>query len=428
MTSSATQLTLTSDPVELGQWYTVTGQYRAGQLKLTVLAGNGVETLSQQSQPLSGVIDYGSGDLTLELGDNYTGLMQGVEFFDWNRKPLVTFDDDSLVKQIQLDASGVAKVAVKSTGVYGDSSVSPEAKSALFQKIPLVMNDIQNPTEKSTGYISLTTESAYQVMAEQYTSNAPIPENAQIAYLYNTNPTSQFDLFFISKAHAAGDWVPTLDELEEMAKEAADAVAEAATWVVPYDDMITIAEQLEYRKTNSSEYNPMLLAASSLSVLSVIPTPFTKVLKPIMKPIKAVAKVVGKGKFGQAFSNKFLELARACVADKGKGSACDKLESLLPFLEIIGYMYIADPEGFTEMVQSVASEDDFITLFEFLTMDIDPSWFGLDDNPITQVMPSPTPYLQWMGISTAYAKTSTSLIKEFGKSFLRVLSNLSKKV
>lgn len=411
------EVTLQTVPLDLNAWHNLVVRYADGALTLQINSANGFEVIHEYTASLRGPLALGEHAM-LQVGGGLVGRLKGLEVFNSKSEKIVTFENGSDERLVQLDENGQAKVKVKSTGVFG-TGVTEDASVSRIQKLPITLGD-----GSATSYITVMTLSAFKSTAEMQVSNEPIPDDA-IASL-STRPrasTAAISVPAIFRVANAGfwDWVPSPQELKAAGEKALEYTAEAATWIVPYDDVLIIAEQLEYFKNNDPRYNVMLLTASSLSVLSVIPTPFTKALKPIMKPIKALAKIVGQGKFGVAFGKKFLALARGCVDEKGKGAACKTLQALLPFIETVGYMYLSDRDTFNKILTAIESEEDFLTLFEFLTMDIDPEWFGVTIPSIPDVADAST--LNSLGIRVAHA--SSKDYKKFAGGVMAMLKKMS---
>jgi hypothetical protein len=420
---------VTSAPLEFGRWYNITGSYQDGRIKLSVNDALGVRELSQAEISGGGSVVHSDAADPLQIGRGLEGFMRGFEFFDLTRSPLLELESGQVTSSVTLDDEGQASMVIRSTGRLAEG-MAAEAKSSFLRQLPIRIERSSRPGDVDISYVSLVTEEGYQQIVSAYTTSAPLPERALEARRYalqteNLYALRSFGQLPFPYAQAGFfDWVPSADELANMAKKGIEYAAEAATWVVPYDDVITIAEQLEYLANDHPDYNPMLLAASSLSVLSAIPTPFTKALKVIMKPIKALAKIIGKGKFGKAFGKKFLALAKDCFDSNGKGLACNTLQSMMPFLEAVGYMYLADPQAFEEMLASLESEDDFIAMFEFMTLGIEPEWLGLDEPNVTQnIFPGNNlPLL--LGVPVAYAKDPADKVKGFGQKLLVMFKKL----
>lgn len=417
-----------SAALDLGLWYNITGSYQDGRIRLDINDALGVRELSKAEIAADGSVVYGAAE-SLSIGKGFEGLMRGFEFFDLARGPLLELGSGQVTSTVKLNGEGVASIVVRSTGRLAEG-MAAEAKSNFLRQVPLRIERSSRPGDVDVSYVSLVTEESYQQIISVYTSSAPLPAGAlearrhalQTQNLYALRSFGQLPFPYAQAGFL--DWVPSADELSNMAKKGLEYAAEAATWIVPYDDVITIAEQLEYLANDHPDYNPMLLAASSLSALSAIPTPFTKALKVIMKPIKALAKIIGKGKFGKAFGKKFLALAKDCFDSNGKGLACDTLQNMMPFLEAVGYMYLADPQAFEEMLASLESEDDFIAMFEFMTLGIEPEWLGLDEPSVTQnIFPgSNLPLLS--GVPVAYAKDPADKVKGFSQKLLVMFKKL----
>lgn len=424
---------VTTPPLEPNIWHNVVGRYRNGKLELVVNNAAGSQQLFKDSVDLQGNISYGQAEQQLRLGNGFSGRMRGFDLFDLRSSALLTFANGQTSSTITLDEDGKAKVVVMATGLLGQA-LGAEAKEALINRIPVLVHKEAESTESVVSYITLTTLDGYRMLTGMQVSTAPLPASADVARWDMPGYQPLYGLTLASwmpVAHAGwGDWVPTLAEMQKAAGEAVSIVAEAATYLVPYDDVITIAEQINYKLNDDPRYNGMLLAAASLSVLSVIPTPFTKPLKAIMKPIKAFAKVVGRGKFGVGFAKKFLAEIERCIDGRGKGAACKTLEATLPFIEVMAYMYLEDEQGFKEMVDSITSEETFLALFDFLLMGIEVEWFGLEGLDLSDAAAPYVPFMRKLNIANAYAsEKSTRLLgrglgklrRELGGNFMGVV-------
>lgn len=424
---------VTTPPLEPNIWHNVVGRFRSGKLELVVNNAEGSQQLFNDSVDLQGSIIYGQAEQQLLLGNGFSGRMRGFDLFDLRSSALLTFANGQTSSTITLDEEGKAKVVVMATGLLGQA-LGAEAKEALINRIPVLVHKEAESTESIVSYITLTTLDSYRMLTGMQVSTAPLPASAETARwnmpgyqpLYGLTMTS-----WMPVAHAGwSDWVPTLADIQKAAGEAVTIVAEAATYLVPYDDVITIAEQINYKLNDDPRYNGMLLAAASLSVLSVIPTPFTKPLKAIMKPIKAFAKVVGRGKFGIGFAKKFLAEIERCIDGRGKGAACKTLEATLPFIEVMAYMYLEDEQGFKEMVDSITSEETFLALFDFLLLGIEVEWFGLEGLDLSDAAQPYVPFMRKLNISNAYASEKSSrllgrglgkLRRELGGNFMGII-------
>lgn len=410
-----------SPPLSPDTWHNVAGSYRNGRLELAIHDAAGNREVSKVAVDLQGDIEYGAAEQQLLLGGGYSGRMRGFDLHDWRSRPLVAFADGQTRALVTLDDQGSARLPLSASGGFG-LGLGAEAKEILINRIPVMLRRSGATTEESYGYVTLTTTDSYRALVGMQVSAAPPPASVATAGL-PMRPLHQLHGLtlpgWITAAHAGwSDWLPSLDEIKQAANQAVDIVAEGVKYIVPYDDAIAIAEQLAYRYNNDPRYNGMLLAASSLSVLSVIPTPFTKVLGRVMKPIKEFARRVGGSKFAIAFAEKFIVDVEKCIDGRGKGASCRALEGAMPFIETMGYMYVEDPDGFMEIVNSIASKDQFLAIFEFLMMDIDPAWFGLEDLLAAEAAQPYMPLMRGMNFPEAYASTGRATL--MGRGLLKL--------
>jgi hypothetical protein len=417
---------LTSKKLSANVWYNVIARYDGANLRLTVNAQDGITEISSGSTQLSGAVAYGTAT-DIVIGGGFEGRLRGFDLYDLNGPALLTFANGSDTAQVVLDDQGVGSVGIRSTGEL-ESLVAAEARDNFIRKIPVEMQRSAQPGQIDVDYITLLTRASYQAVLETYTSSVQLPPEAIAAYT-NSPQYEPFNalpgLKVFPVAYAGwSDWVPSVETLKEMGTKGLEIAGEAVSWVVPYDDAIIIAQQVEYWNNGSPEYNPMLLAASSLSVLSIFPLPFTKALKFVMKPVKKLAGLIGKGKFGIAFGKKFLQLAKECIDGRGKGLACQTLEAVIPFVESIGIMYLTDEAAFKEMVASLDSEEDFLTLFNFALLGIDLEWFGLSEAEtppdITLTMSNP------LGLRVAYASAAGDMVRKSARGILGSYKKLKK--
>ncbi|MCU7843292.1 MAG: hypothetical protein KZQ93_05580 [Candidatus Thiodiazotropha sp. (ex Monitilora ramsayi)] len=230
-------------------------------------------------------------------------------------------------------------------------------------------------TEGFDNYISLISKEGFKAIGSEYMDTYSRNAPPIVAYNFGPQPSNSLvsDIggktldFLIPPAHAAfwDSW-----------SDAWEAVKEAASWVIPYEDFKKLGQQLYYLATGDKRFDAKELTFAALGVATIIP--IMKPLKPLLKPVQGFITRYGNkpiirhlgGVLGRATSE----------ALKGR---TDKLLSLLPYLMIIAELAM-DPEGLDTilmLVDSVKSADDVWTWIEYLNLPTD-GWIGDTPPPV----------------------------------------------
>ncbi|MEJ2612868.1 MAG: hypothetical protein P8179_23110, partial [Candidatus Thiodiazotropha sp.] len=347
-------VSVSSNPLALNQWHAVAGRYHNGNLELVVDG-------EVYSTSATGALAWGMSGI--RIAGSYTGLLDSVKLYDWESQPLVTFDDGSLSKTLDLDTTP-GMLTIQSTG---QMNAQPGAALTTLR--------VAITTEGFDNYISLISKEGFKAIGREYMDtynrNAPpIAYNnlgAPSASNLAANLGGQALDFFIPPAHAAfwNDW-----------GDAWEAVKEAASWLIPYEDFVNLGKQLYYLATGDDRFNARELTFAALGVATV--SPMMKPLRPLLNPVKRFITRYGNkpiirhlgGVLGRATSE----------AVKGR---TEKLLSLLPYLMIVAELAM-DPEGLDTilmLVDSVKSADDVWTWIEYLTLPTD-GWAGEAPPPV----------------------------------------------
>ncbi len=296
------------------QWHRVAAKIDSGRVYLYV---DGVET----SKALSGAVTAKMG--RIELG-GLTGRIRGFRVYDHSLAPLITFPDGAT--QTHLSEAN-AELTVISQGNLG--------KAVSGSKLKILPVALIGPEERN--YASLVTKAGFKDLAIQY-YNTFGADSAPVV----SNPLG----FIISSAHA---W--TWDSVWE-------GVKDGVGFLIPYEDFITIGQQLIYFANNDSRFDATTLAFASIGAATIIP--IARPLKPLLGGIKRV--VDGMRRFPGA---KYFAGVVGTAVKMGLSGKTDKLEKLLPFIQIIAEIY-NDDEAFKFILSAIESEDDLWVWVEYI--------------------------------------------------------------
>ncbi|MEJ2066221.1 MAG: Ig-like domain-containing protein, partial [Reinekea sp.] len=222
-----------SDVTATGKWHRVATRMSNGQLELYVDS-------QLYSRPVAGELDYTSvTDITFGELD---AVMRGFRLYDWSSAMLISFADNTTTKPL---TTGSHTVTVQSLGHLGD--LLPDS---LLESIRVAV--ITGSGERN--YVSLLSKLGYRSVAMQYLNT--ISPESPVALQAMDNP---FD-GWIDTAQA---W--SWDSVWEKAKS-------AISFVIPYEDFISIGQQLVYLMDKDWEnFDPVTLAFASLGAATVIP-------------------------------------------------------------------------------------------------------------------------------------------------------------
>ena len=349
--TSAGVFNITSAALTPNQWHTVAGRYFNGQLELEV---DGVAVTPVAA---TGALSYSHNQLT--LGQDYTGHLSELLWYDWNGQPLLRLPNNDVTMQVPLDATGKAVVKLSSTGQLNQHL----SNAALGQhRITLATTGFQQP-------VNLLSQATYALIAGEYATTLEWQQletqyPIQLTQSYLPNIKNPLDLF-ISPAYAG--W---LDGLPSWAGAALD-------WVLPIRDIEMVFTQMGYLLNKDARFDPVETAIAGLGILTVVPV--AKPLKFVLNPIKKLYRSVGNKPFMKAMAS-----VMGRYAEHAKKLDFDKMYSLLPYLLIVAEM-IQEPDAILLMVDSIESADDLFVWIDFLNLPVE-GWDGDGEPPEVELV------------------------------------------
>ncbi|MBU2970119.1 hypothetical protein KO527_12225 [Pseudoalteromonas sp. C2R02] len=341
--------TVSSDaPISLENWHTVAGKYHNGKLVLEV---NG----HLNSQDATGELAYSVTQRGLTIGENFSGKLSSFKAYDYDAQPLVTFEDGTTEKNYTFAADEtLAAVKVISTG-----KLNQNGEQASTIRVGL-------QTQSQNNFIGVISKQFYGQFASFYTETEQPPGYPPVAMNYYKNYTP-FPLMGV--AHAGFfDW--SFDDVWDNLKTAANVL-------LPFEDIKTFYEQVNYLIDDDKRFDPMELTISGIGVLTIVPIlkpliPVKNALKAFFRPlkssnpkfIKAIGRVLGR------------------VGDDVLQGKYDTAFNLGLFMMLVGEM-LADEEaraGLMVMINSIQSDDDFFAWLDYLSLPAD-GWEGDGEPP-----------------------------------------------
>ena len=340
-----------SAPLSVDTWHSIAGRYYNGTLELEVDGA-----LYQAA--VTGDIIYNNGT-TLNVGEKFAGFMSGLRFYDWNSAHLMAFSSGGNTDSVVLDAGGSGSISVHSLGHMNDQQ-SGSAISLL--RIAIISGDERK-------YVSVVSSELYGELGSYYIDNlAPDAPPINMAGITRdmrggTRYAETAIDYFVTPAHA---WDFSVSNFSKW-------VGAAVSWVIPYEDIMMLGEQIYYLATSDSRFDPMQLALSAVSTLTVIP--IAKPLKFVIGPLKSMLPFVKLA--NNKFIKSFASIVGGAVKRAWDSKSFQRIVDLLPMLIIAGEM-MADPEardGLLLIVKTVQSDDDLWAWFEYLRLPTD-GWSG----------------------------------------------------
>ncbi len=431
ITTDQGSYSLTSAPLNQGEWTTVAGRYQNGQLLLAI-------NDTQQTTTASGNIQYHDID-QLKIGHHFNGKMTSLKFFDGSALPLVEFSNGTQQQTISLDGSGHKEITVKSTGRLNSTGT----KLAMLSVAIVDENNQQ-------GFINLVSTPLFKQLGGHYVDfiadDAPPIDTA---YLNNPYQNKQVASTFgenlingiITPAHAVDG---------QFFMDVGSEIWELINWIIPFEDIGILGKQLYYLGTDDPAYKPLELALSALGTLSIIPLPPTKALKGAVVAMRAGLKAVSKvnPKFLKVFASVVGRVAEKAfkpvfrylkdsswttLLRNGKRGALERVNldaiiNVAPFIIIFGEM-LGTEEGRTSLVtlvKSVKSDDDLFAWIDYLRLPTD-GWTGSKLPPVkfSQLTPALDKGLPWyqtivknallLTVSDTQAGALTNVTKKLSK-------------
>lgn len=397
--TSTGQHSVQSAPLTVGQWYTVAGRYFNGTLELAV------EGLSHDQTAAAGTLKYGISQRGLSIGEDFSGHLVSLKFYDWTGAPLMTFADGSTSITHQMQAAH-DRVEVISTG-----SMNLRGEQAGMLRIGLLADGQQT----FVGVISkahFTELSKFQLETNSELKYPPLTT----AYQQQMTP---WPLMGVANA-GLGDWI---------AENALDVLKAAVGFLIPYEDGISLVKQLYYFGFDKGQFDVTELVLSALGVVTGIPLPFTKIFAPLVGTLKTVLRSLKlvNPRFFTAMGGLMTK-----IIDELKNKRYDTIYSMAPMLLVMGEM-VADGEarqGFMMLIKSIGSVDDLLVWARYLGLPAD-GWED-DGNPpqvsyqstldVTPDMSNPLGF-----INTAYASRPTTARRIAGAVIGRTILKLSRK-
>ncbi|WP_070884417.1 Ig-like domain-containing protein [Pseudomonas argentinensis] len=255
--------------------------------------------------------------------------IRSVKMFDWNSAPLISFANGSSTASLQ---AGANKLVVSSLGSLGKRVVGSQLKQL---RVAVVSGQERN-------FISLLTRNGFAELAGQMMDASP-PADMPISQYQLSNPVSRL----IPSAYA---W--TWDTVWETAKEGVGLL-------IPYEDFITIGEQLIYWSNDDPRFDAGTLAFAAIGAATVIPV--AKPIKPFLAPAKKMVAALKKFPGIKHFAGAIGSSVKGGLSGNTK-----RLEQLLPFI-LLGVELYQDEESFSFMMNAIQSEDDLWVWVDYLS-------------------------------------------------------------
>lgn len=323
------EFSVTLSGVGADAWHSVAVRMWHGQLELYV---DGRVAKSAYSGALN------SGSSGLSVG-GLAAHIRSVRVFDWNSAPLISFAGGGYSADLQVGAN---KLVVNSMGNLGKRVAGSQLKQT---RVAVVSGQERN-------FVSLLTRAGFADLAGQMMVAAP-PADLPVSQYQLTNPVSRF----IPSAYA---W--TWDSVWEVAKEGVGLL-------IPYQDFITIGEQLIYWSNNDQRFDAGTLAFAAIGAATVIPV--AKPIKPLLGPAKSMVAALKRFPGAKHFAGAIGSAVKAGLSGNTK-----RLEQLLPFIQI-GVELYQDDEAFSFLMNAIQSEDDFWVWVDYLAeLALDAGGFG----------------------------------------------------
>ena len=267
--------------------------------------------------------------------------IRSVKVFDWNSSPLISFANGTGTANLQVGAN---TLVVNSLGNLGKRVSGSQLKRL---RVAVVSGQERN-------FVSLLTRDGFVDLARQMMDAAP-PADMPVGQFNPTNPVSRL----IPSAYA---W--TWDSVWNLAKE-------GIGMFIPYEDFITIGEQLIYWSKDDPRFDPGTLAFAAIGAATVIPV--AKPIKPLLGPAKKMVAALKKFPGIKHFAG-----AMGSAAKSGLSGNTKRLEQLLPFIQL-GVELYQDDEAFSFLMNAIQSEDDFWVWVSYLSeLALDAGGFGAE--------------------------------------------------
>ena len=363
--TQAGTFTVSQSGIAAGQWHRVATRVQNGKLELYV---NGEVT----HVPITGtllngktVTDPFTGDPVNIVGQYELGgakaIVRGFKIYDWSSQPLVALADGS---DSQLLDAGSQDLTIKSLGNLGQLRSGSQLKTL---RVAVVAGGQRN-------YLSLMTKNGYQAIGSQYLTT--ISPQSPFSVQYQPNPLAGL----VPTAHAwswNGVW---------------EGVVSSVGLLIPYEDFISIGEQLVYLANRDWEnFDAATLAFASMGAATIIP--LAKPLKPLLGPAKKMVDFMKRFPASKHFAG-----AIGSAVKLGLNGKTEKLANLVPFIEIAVVLY-EEPEVFEFVLDAIESEDDLWVWVDYFAAIID-----YDNSEDVAMLDSVQENPIWIGVHSAYAQ------------------------
>jgi len=308
-----------SEAVTSGEWHSIATRIQHGRLELYV-DGKVTQTA------ISGDLIYDNKE-HIELGGAQS-VLRGFRVYNWASQPLVAFDGGSTSVSVN---KGEKTLTIKSLGNLGKVRAGSQLKTL---RLAITAGGKKN-------YVSLMSSYGYQELSKRYRST--IGASTASTVQYQPNPLSGL----VPTAHAWG-W----DSIW-------DGVVDAVGYLIPYEDFITIGEQLVYlAQRDWKNFDAATLAFASIGAATVLP--IAKPLKPLLGPAKKMVDFMKRFPASKYFAGVIGTAVKKALSGDTK-----KLGDLVPFIEVAVILY-EEPKVFEFILDTIESEDDLWVWIEYL--------------------------------------------------------------
>ncbi|WP_159084083.1 LamG-like jellyroll fold domain-containing protein [Saccharobesus litoralis] len=356
---------VTSAPLTQQQWHEVAGQYHKGKLTLQV------NSQINQSDVDNSTLNYGITSKGLTVGEQYTGHISGLRFFNPNSQPLVTFDDGSTQKALTL-ANTQTDLKVKSNGQLNANGQS-------MQHLRVGINYHGQKT-----YVGVVDKTLFTQIA---------------SYQYERYKPEGYALVYERKKYVGVPFIPTAHafSFSDVWEGATSAVKGAVSFLIPFESLQEFYKQANYLIKDDSRFDSFEMAMAGIEIFTIIP---------VAKPLKALTFAMKKI-FRPLKGKPFMGALGGVVGKLGEdviNGKFDRVIDMLPMLIIVGEMALNSEarESLLILVDSISSADDIFIWADYLKESInDDDPLALDNN---LAMAPPSLLSTALFGSVAYAK------------------------
>jgi len=343
------EFTTTSASAMPAVWYQVAARYTNGQLYLNV-NGNVFTT------PATGNLDFDwtnnsetaqldpNADHDLLLGQNYTGGLNSLKWYNLAASPLMTFDNGAASQTVTIGTEGYTPLTLLSQG-----NLHQNGSTLNLQRVAVYTQNVRE-------YASVLSTDAFAQIAGMYA--VTLDPNAPPINIAGLENAGQLDFFaqhnirfgLFNEAHAG----------------ILDFAWDAVNWILPLESFATVFQQLGYLAgIGNGEFEADVFIIALVDVVTVFPP--AKPLAAFTRPLKALTK--GLKNSNPRFMRYFAGALNGAVRKARKGDF-DTLWNTLPFMVLAAQMWLDEDsrKGLEFLVSTVDSGDDVLSWIDYLAL------------------------------------------------------------